>query len=397
MEEFFSNLLELPSIEVKLAEVSTKKIVLDCESNLSESYCPVCLKKCKMVKDTYTREIRDLAISGKEVYLRLTVRQFVCQDCNRHFHEQFDFVAKHGTMTKRYEKFIYYRCKGVDLQYVVMQEDIRWKTVHRIFTQYSQAEISSRDGFSEVKRIGMDEIALKKGHKDFVAVIVNLENGQVLDLLPNRSKSYLKAYFQRKGAAFCAQIECFCSDMWEGYLNCAKEIFPNAVIIADRFHFFAYIQKEVDRCRRYLRKKHPEIEVLKNIKWTLFKPFENLSVEEKHTLNLIFEYPECELLKRTWVARNEFRDILESDLNKQQAEAKLEQWITQNTAYPNRFVQKFITFYQTWKIYILNYFVYRHTTSLIEGINNKLKVIKRRAYGFLSFENFRLRAIIEFE
>ena len=396
MEELFTKLLDLPPLEVTQAEVSSSKITLHCRSTLGESHCPVCLQKCNFVKDTYTRELRDLSISGKKVILRFTVRQFVCKDCNRHFHEQYSFVAKNSTMTQRYEDFIYYRCQGVDLRHVSIQEDIRWATVRDLFEKRASKEVSSRKMFSYATQIGMDEIALKKGHKDFVVVLVNLETGEIMDILADRSKAFLKAYFLKKGEAFCNQITCFCSDMWEGYLNCAKEVFPNATIIADRFHFFAYMNKEVDKCRRSLRRKHPDNEDLKHLKWLLLKPKENLSIEALKKLESILEKPEYQLLRRTWQARNEFRDILESHCSKQEAQLMIQDWQQRHTQEPNRYVQRFVDFFQKWENYILNYFTYRHTTSPIEGINNKLKLIKRRAYGFLTFEAFRLRAIIEF-
>lgn len=396
MEEFFTQLLDLDCLEVTLAEVTDHEIALHCQSILSESHCPVCLKKCNSVKDTYTRKLRDLSISGKKVTLHFTVRQFVCRDCNRHFHEQYGFANKNGTMTKRYEDFIYYRCQGVELRYVSVQEDVRWGTVRAIFEKYANKELASRNMFGHATQIGMDEIALKKGHKNFVAVLVNLETGEIMDILKDRSKAYLKAYFLGKGEAFCNQITCFCSDMWEGYLNCAKEVFPNATIIADRFHFFAYMNKEVDKCRKAMRRKHPEDQDLKHLKWTLLRPVENLPAQALEELTLVLENPKYELLKRTWTARNEFRDILEKHISVKQAEKEIEQWEQRHTEMPNRFVQRFADFVGRWKSYILNYFTYRHTTSLIEGINNKLKLIKRRAYGFLTFESFRLRAIVEF-
>ena len=106
----------------------------------------------------------------------------------------------------------------------------------------------------------------------------------------------------------------------------------------------------------------------------------------------MLENPKYELLKRTWEARSEFCDILENPFSKERAETEIAQWEERYTAVPNRFAD----FFQRWKSYILNYFVYRHTTSPIEGINDKLKLIKRRAFGFLKFEAFRLKAIIEF-
>lgn len=108
MEELFTTLLNLSPLEVMLAEVQEREIILHCRSTLHQSHCPVCLEKCSFVKDTYVRKLRDLSISGKTVHLHFTVRQFVCQHCNRHFHEQYPFAAKNGTMTQRYEDFIYY-------------------------------------------------------------------------------------------------------------------------------------------------------------------------------------------------------------------------------------------------------------------------------------------------
>ena len=396
MEELFTKLLGLPSIEVDLAEVNDREIVLHCSSSLSSAYCPVCLKKCNTVKDRYTRELRDLSISGKKVLLRFTVRQFVCKDCNRHFHERHEFVAKNRTMTQRYEDFIYYRCQGVELRHVCLQEDICWTSVRDIFQRGAERDIASRGLFSEVSHLGVDEIALRKGHKDYACVLVNLETGHVIDVLPDRSKSYLKSYFLDKGKAFCQGITCFCSDMWEGYLNCAKEVFPNATIVADRFHFFAYMNKELDKCRRMLRRKYPEDDALKGMKWTLLRPKDKLSGQQRESLQEVLGKQEYSLLKRTWEARNEFRDILETHCSKQEAEKLIQQWQDRHTKDPNRFVQRFVDFFQKWKSYILNYFVYRATTSPVEGINNKLKVIKRRAYGFLTFHAFRLKAIVEF-
>jgi transposase len=396
LEELFTKLLNLPPLEVTLAEVREREIILHCCSVLGQAHCLVCLEKCNFVKDTYVRKLRDLSISGKKVLLHFTVRQFVCQDCNRHFHEQYPFAAKNGTMTQRYEDFIYFRCQGADLRYVCLQEDIGWRTVRDIFHRQAQKEVCSRALFSSVTHIGIDEIALKKGHRNFVAVLVNLQTGQVMDILPERSKVFLKSYFLGKGKAFCEQIVCFCSDMWEGYLNCAREVFPNATIVADRFHFFAYLNQEVDKCRRSLRRKYPKDEELKHLKWTLLRPREDLAQDTLEALESILDKPEYALLKRTWQARNEFRDMLETHSTWQEAEALIEAWQQRHTQQPNRFVQRFVDFYQKWKSYILNYFTYRQTTSLIEGINNKLKLIKRKAFGFLTFEAFRLRAIIEF-
>jgi transposase len=279
----------------------------------------------------------------------------------------------------------------VELQYVVVRENLCWQTVNRIVQTYAKAPINPKQAFAKVRRIGIDEIALKKGHKSYVAVIVDLDTGQVLDLLEDRTKQALIAYFKAKGAAFCSQIELFCSDLWEGYLNTAKEVFPNAVLVADRFHFFSRLQASVDQCRRYLRRKYAKADELKQLKWLLLKNPDQLTGQESHQLAQLFAHSEYELLKATYEAKNRFRAILESDLSLEQARQQLDEWAAEIEGSGNRFLSAFVKFYRSWKSYILNYFLGRYTTGLIEGINNKIKSIKRRAFGFTNFDNFKLR------
>jgi len=389
MEELYEELLGIKELQVNQVIVSSARIEVYGESKLAESYCPCCLKKCNFVKQTYTRKVRDLSISGKAVYLYLTTRQYVCKDCNRHFYEQLGFVDKKESVTIRYAQRLYDLCLGIELQYVVVRENLCWQTVNRIFQSYASKQVRERKAFEKVKRLGIDEIALKKGHKDYVAVVVDLDTGQILDLLEDRSKAYLIRYFKAKGEVFCGQIELFCSDMWEGYLNAAKDVFPNATLVADRFHFFTYLQKAVDQSRKYFRRKYKEQAELKSVKWLLLKNPQQLSPPQKQQLQELFDFPAYGLLKASYEAKNEFRDFLEQDITKAQAEAKIQVWLEKIQA--NRFMNDFVKFYTTWKDYILNYFQGRYSTGIIEGINNKIKSIKRRAFGFSNFDNFKAR------
>lgn len=227
-------------------------------------------------------------------------------------------------------------------------------------------------------------------------MIVNLDTGEVLDLLPNRTKAELMAYFQAMGKLFCESIEVFCSDMWDGYIETAKAIFPNAAIIVDRFHFFSHLQKVVDAVRKQLRKKYPKIEELKKIKWLLLKNVEALSPAEKQQLEQLWQNPHYKLLQNVYEAKNNFREILEKKLSPQKAESKFKKWIEKAQALNYHPMDKFIDLFNRWKKYILNYFKFRLSTGIIEGINNKIKLIKRRAFGFTFFPNFRRIVLIEF-
>lgn len=242
----------------------------------------------------------------------------------------------------------------------------------------------------------MDEIALKKGKGDYVVILVDLDTHQVIDVLQSRLKDFLIEYFTNKGKAFCEQIEVFCSDMWTAYLETAKELFVNATIVVDRFHYFSYLQDVIDKTRKKLRKSNPKQDLLKKTKWMLFKNPHDLSKKETQKLIELWVIPEFKELKEIYDLKNEFRAILEKEIDKNQATILLDEWVQKAKKIANDSMDSFIEFYQKWQQYILNYFTYRVSTSLIEGINNKIKLIKRRGFGFAYFPNFRRIVLIEF-
>ena len=393
----FEQLLNLAALEVNHIHIEEATIHIYCQAKFDAGFCPHCLTKNTKVNQTYQRQIRDLPIMGKKVILHLTSRQFVCPLCSRYYYESFDFVESSETVTNRYATSIFKLCQGIELQHIVGIEDLCWQTVNRIVYKYGTRQLKQERPFAQVKRIGIDEIALKKGHKHYVAVIVDLDTGSVLDLLEDRSKEFIISYFEQKGPAFCQQIELFCADLWEGYLTAARCVFPTAIIVTDRFHFFAKLQQAVDACRKYYRKKYATAKELVHLKWLLLKNEADLTPEERQQLAHVFSNPAYVLLKRCYEAKNSFRIILEEDITRTEAENKIATWITEITQTPNRFLTNFIAFYQRWATYILNYFEGRYHTSIIEGINNKIKSIKRRAFGFTNFEFFKIRVITAFK
>lgn len=394
--KLYEQFLGIPLLTITDVKIEPTKIIICCESKLATAHCPVCLQECSKVNQRYTRQVRDLSISGRSVLLNLTSRQFICKDCNRIFYEKFGFVNSHERMTIRYENFIYKRCIGVDLNYVSLQEDLEWHRVNRIFKKWSNEQIKTVNLFAGVRALGIDEIALKKGHKNFVCVLVNLETGEVLDILEDRSKANLIAYFNELGSDFCKGIEVFSSDMWEGYINVAKELFVNAKIVVDRFHFFAHLQKALDSCRKTLRREFPDQEELKNIKGLFLKNGVNLSVEQQEQLKSLLENPSYKLLKEAYEAKESFRAILEKNITPKQADEKLTNWVIKVMESNNKYLDKFIKTFTNWYKYILNYFDGRWSNGMVEGINNRIKMIKRRAFGYDDFYSFRNRVLVEF-
>lgn len=391
--QIYESLLNLPEIRVQSITLSDEQVDIEIESRFKQGYCPRCLGQCERVRQTYQRTIRDLPISGRRVWLHLRTRQFECARCEHYFYEQFQFVAKQGQLTQRYEAYVYQRCLGADIQYVAVKEDLCWKVVHRIFKQWGQRELDALERWAHVQALGIDEIQYHNG--EYVCVLVDLDCALILDILPERTQEYLCGYFQRLGTAVCARILIFSSDMWIGYIKMAETMFPNAQIVVDRFHFFGHLQAALDKCRKSLRKLYPTHEALKGIKWLLIKNKETLSEAELAHLRRLFAHPEFAELKQLYSARNALRDILEEATDSQQGAQRLALWEAKVSSWHNRHLDAFLKTFRRWKPYILPYFDSRYSNGVVEGLNNFIKALKRRAFGFANFDHFRLRVLLE--
>ena len=160
----------------------------------------------------------------------------------------------------------------------------------------------------------------------------------------------------------------------------SKRGVSNAEIVIDRFHFFGQMNKALDNVRKQLRRQNPDNDTLKGIKWLLLKNPDKLTAEHKHQLERVFhEFP---TLEQAYMMKNELRSIFESDMDRQNAQSKIEQWALKAKDMNNRYINKFLNTLENWKEYALNYFNDRISNGIVEGINNKIKLIKRMAFGF---------------
>ena len=391
--EFFEQILGIKEIRVDRVDWQEQALHIYCSCIFEEALCPHCLKKRPVVHQTYERQIRDLPITGKGVYLHLSQRQFYCPDCDRRFNERFNFVAPQGAMTCRYERYVYECCKASTIQQVSAQENLVWSTVNEICQRGVRQELQERP-LSKVKAVGMDEFAIKKGHRDYATVIVDLERVEIVDILEYREQAKLIEYFKNKGTAWCEGIDVFCSDLWPGFINTARAVFPRATVVVDRFHFFSHLNKAVDGQRKSWRRQFKDHEELKRLKWALLKNAENLTPDQKKKRDRAFLLsPELKLIDDH---KETFRAIFNRNLTRKQGEIELKQWMEAAREMNNNYLNTFLYMLNDWKEYVLNYFAHRVTTSVIEGINNSIKTVKRMGYGFRNFVHFKQRVLVSF-
>lgn len=247
-----------------------------------------------------------------------------------------------------------------------------------------------------MKVLCLDEIAPEKGHGNYLLIISAPELGIVLDVLKDRKKASLEEWFDTRGPDWCAAVEVCCADMWDAYHEAAQTKLPHARLTVDRFHVMKNLNAAVTKARRAIQKTADETiqPMLKNSRWLLVKNAENLTADERQRLETMLAIsPE---LKQCYELKEDFRHWFKASLDRLTADRQLTDWLTRVKASGLKALQAFTQTLLNWRERILNYFEGRHSNGFAEGVNLKIKLINRRAYGYHNFDNFRLHILMAF-
>jgi transposase len=248
-----------------------------------------------------------------------------------------------------------------------------------------------------VKVLCLDEIAPHKGQGRYHLILSAPEVGIVLDVLHDRKKVSLEAWFEARGVDWCAAVEVCCADMWDAYHEAAQAKLPNARLTVDRFHVMKNLNDAVTKARRTIQNQADEATqaVLKGCRWLLVKNAENLTDEEQQKLQAMLAASPA--LKTCYELKEAFRAWFNQSLSRQAAEQGLDTWLAQVQASGLKALQSFTKTLANWRERILNYFDGRHSNGFAEGVNLKIKMINRRGFGYRNFANFRLHVLVAFE
>ena len=247
-----------------------------------------------------------------------------------------------------------------------------------------------------MKVLGLDEFTIHKGHGHYRLVISAPELGCILDVLPDRNKESLEAWFEQRGTAWCAAVEVCCADMWDAYHTVAKTKLPNAQRVVDRFHVTKNLNDAVTTARRTIQKQADEATqaLLKGCRWLLVKNREKLTDEEQAQLDKMLEAsPE---LKTCYDLKEAFRTWFDKTTDRETADKTLSEWQDKAKATKLRSLQAFVKTLDNWRTGILNYFNGRHSNGFAEGVNLKIKMLNRRGFGYRNFAHFRLHILVAF-
>jgi len=392
-----TELLGLPEAKVEdMTIIDGVGVFFVIRSTRRDAECPRCGKRSRHLHTNNGYDIEDLPWNEQSVVLRVNRRQFWCEGCGEVFSEELVFVNKRRLYTKRLANQIVGQVLGSSIRSVAARTGMSEEQLETMVKDAGKAYLlETPEG---LKYLGIDEIAVVKGQGKYYGVLVNLETHQPITLSPSRTQASLRQVFSQWGAEVLEGIEGVSIDLWRPYQSLVEEMMPNATVVADRFHVTKLLNEELDNQRKaekraakkITRKAEREriLEGLNGSKYVLLKNEKDLNERQREKLIEVSKVsPKLATMHRL---KEEFRKIFESSENWAGGTLRLLDWMVDSSVF---FKQSCGTI-KRWFDEVTSYFELRITNGVVEGINNKLKLIKRLGYGFSNFDNFKLRGLL---
>jgi transposase len=405
--------LDIPNVRVLKTEMNKRgDYIITVESTKYDANCHKCGREI-----THSHghgrwiTLRHLSILGRVVWIKIRPKRFECPYCDNHptTTQDLDWYDTKSPHRRAYDDYLLKCLINSTVEDVSHKEDVGYDAVEGVIARRVNDRVNWSD-FTELGIIGMDEIALRKGKKDFVLVITTQQaTGRVaiLAVLPDRKKTSARQFLDSIPSKLRATIETVCTDMWEGYINAVKEfaeMHPEEVsvdIVIDRFHVAKNYRVCVDTLRktevRRLKKElsKEQYDEIKGVMWACRKNNRSLNDDERQKLRRLFEYAPD--LKLAYSLREELTAIFNMPLTRDKALIRLQRWQDKVQHSGLTCFKKFMTTLNNWREEIVNYFAKRLSSGFVEGLNNKIKTIKRRCYGLSNITNLFQRIYLDLE
>ena len=304
-------------------------------------------------------------------------------------------MDKQRRYTKRFAVNIIKQVLDSNIHSVATRNDLSDEEVQSMLD--SQASSILEIDLTGLKRLGIDEIALIKGQGNYLAVLVDLDTHKLIEIVKSRRMSELRLVFEGWGSEVLEQIREVSIDLWSPYKNLVEELMPEADVTADRFHVMKQVNNELDTARKAQKKEASQLKnkpdserVLAGLtksKYSLLKNEGDLTEPQKDKLESVKNV--SPILAKMHMLKEEFRNIFDAE-SWGDGVLTLLDWMHDALLYFPKSIGTIVR----WFGEVVGYFENRTTSGVIEGINNKLKLIKRLGYGFRNFDNFRLRSLL---
>lgn len=370
-------------------EYKGNTIILHIQAKEREKVCPRCGKR-HLVKNGYRiRDFMGLPIGGKKVLVRMKVQRYKCRDCDYDQQERIPFATGSRSYTHRFAKYAVDLLRGMTLQDVSNHLGVSWDTVKEIHSTYLERHYSP-PSLEGVENIGIDEFAVRKGHV-YKTIVVDLDSGRVLYVGDGKGADAL-AKFWRKVRRKGIRIKHVATDLSAAFIASVMENCPEAVHVFDHFHVVKLMNEKLDDIRRKVYSMEKDVNKRKVLKGTRYLLLGNGAdiFDKQHKSRLDNALAMNEPLSKAYYLKEQLRQIWMQPV-KSMGEDVFDDWVRQAEQSKIPQLQKMAVTMRAYKTGILAWYDCHLSTGKVEGINNKIKVMKRNAYGFRDDKYFTLR------
>lgn len=357
------------------------------EMPVKEHRCPHCGHTTTYIKDYRLQKVKDLSLVGKPLIVTIRKRRYICKNCNSTFTENNPYIKRYCHFPQRF--YLEVIKETFDLQSfsaIARRMGASVTSIIRWFDNinYPKAELPSC--------IAIDEFKGNAGGEKFQCNLADPVKHKIIDILPNRDSEDLYKHFLEYPYEKRAKVKKVVMDLSTLFRSVAKKIFPEAKIIADKFHVIRVVTNSLENVRKRIQKEFHEVKRkwFKRSHYLLLKKHESLTEEDIIELNRMLN--SSRELEQAWVLKELFYEIFRKE-TRPEAKKELGNWLSLADELSIPEFQHCITTFTNWRTEIANIVGETSSNGFIEGSNNKIKVLKRISFGVQNFERFRNRIL----
>ena len=383
------NLLNLQGVILKKDLYSKNLIELWLEYPTKEHICPSCNSPTSRVHDYYTRSFNHIMVGKRTTKIYYKQRRYVCMHCGKRFAEMNSFIQKFFRHSNDVVNNVFDDLTSIkNLSQIGNDNNMSSQNVSRLMNKFMPIFHNTT---SLPEAIGIDEFKGNSGGNKFQVVITNLKTHKVIDVISARSEDALYNFFRKISNP--KDVKLVAMDLSLFFKKIITDCLPNAKIIADTFHFTRLMHWALDNVRKDVQKGLPKDMRIyfKRSRSVLHKRINNLNPDEYNQLTNMLDYNE-NLRWAYSIVQNLFEIIDEKNPDKKVSLFREFMTYASNCDLPefNKHIQTFFK----WHKYIINSFYTNFSNGITEGLNTKIKTLKRVSFGFRNFQNFRLRILM---
>jgi transposase len=373
-------------------EYSGGAIFLRIRRNPSKRICPSCKSRSFILRGGVERTFRSIPIGKKPTFLRLTVHRVQCRECGTLRQEDVEFAHPRIRHTRAFERYALDLTRWATIQDVAEHLDVSWGTVKDIKKRYLQRRFS-RPRLKDLRLMAIDEISIGRGHR-YLTVVLNLESGAVVFVGKGKGVEALSPFWKQLYASR-AKVEAVAMDMSPAYIAAVQDALPKAKIVFDRFHVVKFFNEKLSDLRRDVQREAEDKmhkQVLKGTRWLLLKNPEHLNDDRGERQRLEEALRINKPIATAYYLKEDLRQLWEQ-ADKAEARRFLRDWIRRADASGVRILKDFARTLARHREGLLSWYDYPISTGPLEGTNNKIKTLQRRAYGFRDQAFFTLQIL----